>query len=498
MNSKSALDFTRRTLLGAAGAAALSPRASWGRSSKHMRSWSVVEIAKAIADGKITSESQARLIIAAVAANAELNAFATFDGERLLADARKADDDLKRGKIRGPLHGVPLVLKDNIDTVELPTSAGTPALVGNVPKANAPIAERLFAAGAILAGKTNMHELSFGGTSANATFGPVRNPYGLDRVPGGSSGGTAAAVAARLVSAGLGTDTAGSVRVPAALCGVVGLRPTLGRYPSEGIVPLSVIDTAGPIARCVDDIILLDSVMAGRPPAQTTRTPSLVRLGVADRLIDSSTDEVSRAIRAAIEKIASAGVTIVSVDLEPIMQVYRKGGPPVNNPDFFRLMRDYLATNAPNVDLRMVAEKAGSPSVRNRMLGALDKKGGAPSGPPTSFVDVSVLQQAWEDFLNSNNIDAVAMPTTPDVALPLASDDSVIKNGEETSSLLYFTNSWLASVGRRPGITLPVGLSSNGLPVGLELDGFANRDEDLLSVAKVIESVAPGTPAPKI
>ena len=177
--------------------------------------------------------------------------------------------------------GAPLLLKDNINTAHLPTSGCTPALKGHLPPANAPITRGLLEAGAVIFGKANMHELAFGITNNNPTFGPARNPYNPDLIPGGSSGGTAAAIAAGILPAGLGTDTGGSTRLPAALCGICGLRPTIGRYPTGGVIPISATrDTPGPMARAVEDLQLLDRVMAGDLTPVETIGLAEVRLGV--------------------------------------------------------------------------------------------------------------------------------------------------------------------------------------------------------------------------
>jgi indoleacetamide hydrolase len=197
-----------------------------GAAAEDLTELSATEAAARIRAGTLKSETLVRALVDVVERKRDLGAFITFDRERALAAARKADGLAARGSFAGPLHGVPIVVKDNIHIAGLPNSAGTPALKGFVPTANAPVAEKLLRAGAIVLGKTNMHELAFGITSNNAAFGPVRNAYDPSRIAGGSSGGTGAAIAARMAPAGLGSDTGGSVRIPAALNGIAGLRPT--------------------------------------------------------------------------------------------------------------------------------------------------------------------------------------------------------------------------------------------------------------------------------
>jgi indoleacetamide hydrolase len=199
----------------------------------------VADAAAAIRSGALSAQALAEALLKRCAAAAPLNAFISLEPERVRAAARAADDLQRRGNKLGPLHGVPLALKDNFDTADYATTAGTPALAAHRPRRDATVVARLRAAGALVLGKANMQELAFGPTSNNAAFGPVHNPYDRARIPGGSSGGTGAAVAARLAPAGLGTDTGGSVRVPASLCGIVSLRPSMLRWPQAGIVPIS-------------------------------------------------------------------------------------------------------------------------------------------------------------------------------------------------------------------------------------------------------------------
>src|ERR1700722_18664315 len=226
----------------------------------------VADAAAAIRTGATTAEALADALLARVAAHKSLNAFITVEPDKVRAAARTADQQRASGAALGPVHGVPLALKDNLDTVDYPTTGGTPGLTGNRPKRNAVIAQALFDAGAIALGKCNLHELAYGITNNNAAFGPARNPYAPDRIPGGSSGGTGVAVAARLAPGGVGTDTGGSVRVPAALCGIVGFRPSTGRWSQVGVVPIShTRDTPGPMARNVADCALMDGVVCGAP-----------------------------------------------------------------------------------------------------------------------------------------------------------------------------------------------------------------------------------------
>src|SRR2546421_3287371 len=227
----------------------------------------VADAARLIQGKQITSAHLTQLYLGRAESNLDLNAFITLKRAGALAAAQRADADLAAGRVRGPLHGVPLVVKDNIHVAGLPNTAGTPGLRAFVPTENAPTVQRLLDAGAIILGKTNMHELAFGISGYNEGFFtklPIgtRNPYDRRRIAGGSSSGTGTAIGGRLAPGGLGSDTGGSVRIPAALTGGAGLRPTLGRYSQEGVTPISHSrDTVGPMGRTVADVALLDSVV---------------------------------------------------------------------------------------------------------------------------------------------------------------------------------------------------------------------------------------------
>src|SRR5580693_3539627 len=245
-----------------------------------------------------------------------LNAYITVTGNEALADARRLDGELQRGKWRGPLHGVPIALKDNIDTAGVRTTGASQLFKDRVPSEDAEVARRLKNAGAILLGKLNLHEFAYGGTSAVSYFGPVHNPWDPMLTPGGSSGGPGAAVAAGMCFASVGTDTAGSVRIPASYCGIVGLKPTYGRVSIRGIIPLSwSLDHAGPMCKTVEDAAIMLNAVAGYDAQDTTTvdiaTPDYVRSlhGATSKLrlglprkpyFDDLSPDVGKAIDAAL------------------------------------------------------------------------------------------------------------------------------------------------------------------------------------------------------
>ena len=229
-------------------------------------SWTIERVAPLVARREVSPRELLELVIAEIEKhNPTLNAFITLDLERCRADAARAEDEILRGRYRGPLHGIAVAVKDNIWTAGLRTTAGSRILTDFVPVEDATVVRRLRRAGAVIIGKTNMSEFAYGATNNNAHYGPTRNPWNIERTTGGSSGGSAAAVAAGFAFAALGTDTGGSIRIPSALCGVVGLKPTFGRVSCHGTMPLvPAYDHVGPIARSPADAALLLEVIAGR------------------------------------------------------------------------------------------------------------------------------------------------------------------------------------------------------------------------------------------
>src|SRR5882757_1279478 len=277
------------------------------------------EIVAAIRGKKITAVDAVQAAIDRAERLKDLNAFIVLNRDGALAAAAKVD----AGETKGALAGLPIIVKDNINTADMPTSGGTPALQNARPSRNAPSLQKLLDAGAIVIGKANMHELAFGITSTNLSSfaGPVKNPYDKTRIPGGSSGGTAAAVAARIVACGLGSDTGGSTRVPAALTGTVGLRPSVGnggaqrRYDDANkVIPIShTRDTVGPMGRTVADVALLDSVIT-RTPIAKAESLSGKRLGIPASFWSGLDRDVEVVAKAAREKLADAGVVLVDAD----------------------------------------------------------------------------------------------------------------------------------------------------------------------------------------
>ncbi|MDA9467750.1 indoleacetamide hydrolase [Bradyrhizobium sp. CCBAU 53415] len=454
--------------------------------------------------GKVTSTTLTREALARAKANADLNAFVTLDEAGALTAAAAFDAKGDRSKLLG---GVPVVIKDNIEVAGLPCSAGTPALKDYIPRADAPVAARLRAAGAIIIGKTSMHELAFGISGYNTAFRTgtefgVRNAYDRALIAGGSSSGTGAAIGARIVAGGLGTDTGGSVRVPAALNGCASLRPTVGRYPQAGIAPIShTRDTAGPMAATIADVELLDRVIAGGDeiaPADLKQ----VRIGIASSMLTNLDADTEVAFRAAIAKMMAQRITIVEIEMPRLAELNGQVGFPVALYEAYDDMIAYLDHTGTGLSIEALAKDISS----------LDVKGTYDSlviprklpGPDNTLIDAKpiydaaikiarpALQTLYGDTFSGNRLDAIAFPTTPRVAIASNPDSSSPENFG-----LFIQNTDPGSNAGIPGIQIPVALGGTSqLPIGLELDGPAGSDRHLLAIGMALEIIFGRLPPP--
>lgn len=455
------------------------------------RKLSARETVLAIRNGNVSAVQCTQAALALAAEHATLNAFITLDHQGANATARAADANADKS---GALFGVPVVVKDNIATAGLPTSAGTPALKDWVPETDAPVWQRLRDAGAILIGKTNMHELAFGITSNNSAFGAVGN----SRVPGcfagGSSGGTGAAIGIGVVAAGLGTDTGGSVRIPAALNGVAGLRPTKGRYSGAGIVPLSAtLDTPGPMAATVDDLVLLDGVVTGMPTDLDPVPLSGVRLGVPAPFTTGLDDETLEIFDAAIAALRQAGATLVPIEMDGLMQLSGKVGFALALWEFKRDLAAFLADNRVGLSIDDVASQVASPDVKfivnELILGPQAMTAAAYDAAITIFRPQ--LQGLYAETFSANHLDAVVFPTTPLPAQPITGCDSTVTLGGKEAATFdtFIRNTAPGANAGIPGLAIPAGLTRDGRPVGIELDGPAFSDRRLLAIGLSVERV---------
>ncbi|KRE36193.1 indole acetimide hydrolase [Janibacter sp. Soil728] len=405
---------------------------------------------------------------------------------------RESDAPSDTGELgAGELAGIPFGVKDNIDVAGFTTTAGSPLLSDQHAILDADVVGALREAGAVVVGKTNLHELAFGGTSNNATYGPVRNPFDSARVAGGSSGGSAAAVALGSVPFALGTDTGGSVTVPSSFCGVPGFRPSTGRYPGSGVVNLSTTrDTVGVHARTVADIRTLDRIIIRSGRSDPDPELGEVVLGRVPSRFEDVEREVARVLGAATETLRRNGVRIVDVQVPDDLELAGGAGLDLVFFEAMRLIPGRVALGADrHPDMRSLVHRMASPDVRrlvqdmvatNLSLEAYDR----------------ARRQRWDlrrrfaRAFAESGVDALFGPTVAVLPPSIGDDDLISVDGVERPTFgTIIRNAGPGSVAGLPMITLPAGRSSAGLPVGLCLEGRPFEDHRLLAVAEVLEAV---------
>lgn len=421
-------------------------------------------------------------------ANPRLNAFVHVDADGALRAAEAADESIARGGWLGPLHGVPIAVKDNYLTAGLPTTACSRVLDGHVPSTDATAVARLRAAGGIVIGKTNMHEWAYGGTNEISAYGPARNPWHDAHITGGSSGGSGAALAARLVPAALGSDTGGSVRIPASACGVGGLKPTYGRVSRHGILPLSwSLDVGGPMARSAEDLALLFAAMAGADPNDAAsvepptrafqRSPERALRGLRIAVLSddslATAPEVAGPVRAALGVLEGAGASLEAASLPDVdlgMAAWKT-----------IMMAEATAFHARYLETRHAAY---APGVRTQL-----EAGRLITGP-----QYLKAQQYRVEFTRAVHAlfaaaAVVALPTLP-VTAPRIGQGRVVLNGREITSQHAMTYAcWIANLSGLPAVSVPCGFGDEGLPVGLTLMGRADNEMRLLGIADAFEAI---------
>jgi indoleacetamide hydrolase len=458
--------------------------------------------------GKITSKTLTSAALARAKAIQNLNAIIILDEPGAMKAAAAFDASHTRRWYRcKTLGGVPVVIKDNIEVAGLPSTAGTPALKNFVPRKDAPVAAKLRHAGAIIIGKTNMHELAFGISGYNAAFKTgsepgVRNAYDPTKIAGGSSSGTATAIGTRIVTAGLGTDTGGSVRIPCALNGCASLRPTVGRYPGKAIAPIShTRDTAGPMAATVADVAVLDRVIVGGEPIAPA-DPKQVRIGVVAAMLVNLDGDTDAAFRAALDKLKKAAITVVDVEMPKLAELNGQVGFPVALYEAYDDMVAYLKGTGSGITIEELAKQIASPDVKGTYDGLVVPR--KLPGPDNTVVDAKpaydaamktarpALQALYRDTFTKNRLDAIAFPTVPKVAISANPDSSSLAN-----FTLFIQNTDPGSNAGVPGIQVPVALGATSkLPVGLELDGPSGSDRRLLAIGMTLDGIFGRLPAP--
>jgi aspartyl-tRNA(Asn)/glutamyl-tRNA(Gln) amidotransferase subunit A len=490
--------MNRRTFaLTLTGAALARPQ----QASTDLAGKSLAEAAALIRSRAATPVQLTEACLARIATyNPKLNAYITVMRDAAMAQARELEAEQRAGKLRGPLHGIPIALKDNVDTAGVRTTAASAVFEDRVPTEDAEVARRLKAAGAIVIGKTNLHEFAMGGTNATSYFGPVRNPWALDRNPGGSSGGSGAAVAADLCYGALGTDTGGSIRTPASFCGIVGLKATYGLVSIRGIIPLVYsLDHCGPMTRTVEDAALMLNAMAGYDKldiasvehakedyAVAMKQPVAgFRLGIPRApFFDLLEADVVKAIDDALAVLAKLTKSAKDVTLPPTREISLPGETFAYHQEMFeRSSGRYM------IPMRRNLKNAESAKAADYVRGRWK---------------LDLLRRTIDDSFQ--DIDLVALPTRR--RIPRTVDAA--RKREETDKPLNpeLDNTGHFNMYGIPAISIPCGFTSGGLPIGLTIAGPRFSEGKVLALARAYEQATdwqkrkpqlnPDTPVPPL
>ena len=469
----------------------------------------IQQMADALAEGSVTSVDLTEACLGRIAETAELNSFVHVDDAGARAAAEQADLRRKQEGARSALDGIPIALKDNIVTLDVPTTAGSRILAGHRPPYDATVTRKLKSSGAVLVGKTNLDEFAMGSSSEHSVTGPVLNPWDRARVPGGSSGGSAAAVASRQVPGAFGTDTGGSIRQPAALCGVYGFKPTYGRVSRHGIIAYaSSLDQVGPFARTIEDCALLLEATAGFDERDSTSAAEAVpdyraavdapvaglRVGLPEEYFGEGIDpEVDSAVRAAIEVLAKAGADVRPVRLPHtpyVLSAYYLIATAEASSNLARYDGVRYGVRVRDRDLRSMIARSrqagfGEEVQRRIVLGTYVLSAGYYDAYYGRAQKVRTLVR--RDFEAAfAEVDVLATPTSPTCAFRLGEhlDDPLSMYMTDVCTLAVN----LAGV---PALNVPAGLSREGLPIGLQLIGPWFAEARLIAAAAQIERSTP-------
>jgi aspartyl-tRNA(Asn)/glutamyl-tRNA(Gln) amidotransferase subunit A len=474
--------------------------------------WTLLDAAKKIRDKEISSRELTRAILERIdRVNPAVNAYITVLPEKAMQDALACDEAQASGRMLGPLHGVPVGLKDIFCTRGIPTTCGSRILRDFLPPYDAAVTEKIAASGAVLLGKQNMDEFAMGSSTETSAFGPARNPWGRDRIPGGSSGGTAAAVAAGLCFAGLGTDTGGSIRQPASVCGVVGVKPTYGRVSRYGMIAFaSSLDQGGPISRTVPDAAAVLAVIAGHDRRDSTSVdmpvPDYVaaarksvkgmKVGLPREYFEGG--GLDPAVKAAVEKaraaLASQGAEVEEISLphtEFALSAYYIIAPAEASSNLARYdgVRYGYRANSDGGLIEMMsrtrAEGFGAEVKRRIMIGTYALSAGYYEAYYGKAQKIRTLIR--RDFEAAfSKVDVILTPTSPTPAFRLGE-----KTGDPLTMYLSDIFTIPCNLAGIPGISVPCGMSPEGLPVGAQLLGRHFREETLFAAAAAIERDLP-------
>ena len=467
---------------------------------------SVTTLQEAMASGRTTAELLVRDYLARIAAydhaGPDINALIRIN-PNAVRDARAMDTERRAGHVRGPLHGIPVIIKDNYDTGDMPTSAGSLALATSQPARDAFLVRRMRDAGAIILAKANMHELAAGITSISSLGGQTRNPYDPARCPGGSSGGTGAAIAASFATVGWGSDTCGSIRIPSAFGSLFGLRPTQGTVSRTGIVPLShTQDIGGPLARTATDLAIALDITVGYDSADAVTTairdrgvPRFqaaldrnamrgARIGVFTHYFTDADPEIADSVRAAIAAMKAQGATIVDVTVANFDSLIANSS--VINMETKSDLAAYLShvPNAPVHSLREIVDRGLFDRFQEQRYRRLDTMPVPGSDAHRKALDKqAALRARMERVLDSLSLDALAYPTMM---------QKPVLVGEVQTG----TTCALSAQTGLPALSMPAGFTADGLPVGIELLGKGFSDARLVSLAYAFEQATPRRRAP--
>ncbi len=464
---------------------------------------SIEEIGKLYRKRKLSPVELTKLMVTRTERlNPKLNAYITVTAELALAQAKKAESELfaprgrKGRRDRGPLHGIPISLKDNIYTKGIRTTAGSKILKDFIPKEDAVVVKQLGQAGAVLLGKTNMHEFAYGVTSNNPHYGPVRNPWDTARIAGGSSGGSAAAVAAGLCCGSIGTDTGGSIRIPASLCGITGLKPSWGRISCEGIIPLSPgFDCAGPLARTAGDAAILTGVLYSRVgrepklarPSALRADPRKFFLGMPRQLFfDALSPEVRSAFDATLRDLGRAGMTTKDISI-PLLDETEDAGNHIawTEAALYHLQQGYFPARSADY----------GDDVRSRLeMGC--------KVPAVDYLRALETQKQFFQQLHlalaEADVDAIVFPSTA-IEAPLLNQETIrIGAHEYPARALLLRHNRPANLAGVPAVSVPCGLTRSGLPIGLQIMAGVSSEPILLRIAKIFERSQPQYRRPPI
>ena len=485
--------FIKRALAGAAGALMVSidKHVVAANDRSNLTQLDLSEVSELVRSKKISPVQLTQECLNRIERlNGKLNAFITVTTESALAEARAAESEVQHGHWKGPLHGIPIALKDIVDTAGVRTTAASELFKDRVPAEDAEVVRRLKAAGAVFLGKLNLHEFAYGGSSVVSYFGPVRNPWDPNYSTGGSSGGSAAAVAARLCYAAIGTDTGGSIRQPAGYCGIVGLKPTYGRVSASGVIPLSwSLDHVGPMTRSVKDAALVLQAIAGydrQDPASVdapvpdytasiSDTTKSLRLGIPRDFfwqeLDPEIEKAMEAVLAVLKKLTASQRDIPPLATDVTYSSWTDPYGAVFTAEAYAYHKDHIEKSP---QLYQAA------TLKRLRIGA--------------DVTASKYIQSWREMEKVRrsighvfeNIDALITPTVripPFTIADLQADlDSV-----RTKELAMLHNTRPINLTGLPTISIPCGFTSNGLPIGMQITGRPNDEASVLRLAHAYE-----------